>query len=96
MTQQTRAVLAEFNKKPDAELYGTVLKKRTKLHPGTLYPILNRLEEAGWLTSRREPRYGMPGYRQRSKGGPPRRYYRLTSEGWAVARQEAAPNRSRT
>ncbi len=38
---------------------------------GTLYPLLRRLREEGWVdTTWRE-----------SSAGPPRRYYRLTAEG---------------
>ena len=87
MTLQTRAVLAEFLKDHNAELYGGEIKKATGLKPGTLYPILKRLEGAGWLTSRWQVRLD----------GASRRvlcYYTLTSEGWAIARQEAAIERS--
>jgi DNA-binding PadR family transcriptional regulator len=46
------------------------------ISPGTLYPLLNRMERNGWL--RREPTAG---------GGPrDRRYYRLTPAGAAVLR----------
>ena len=38
---------------------------------GTLYPLLNRLKNAGLLTYRWEE----------SKSGPPRKYYRLTELG---------------
>lgn len=38
---------------------------------GTLYPLLNRLKDSGYLT------YSW----QESTQGPPRKYYRLTSEG---------------
>lgn len=87
MTRQTRAVLAEFLKDHDAELYGGEIKKSTGLKPGTLYPILKRLEDAGWLTSR---------WQVRLDGASKRLlcYYTLTSEGWAIARQEATHARS--
>jgi DNA-binding PadR family transcriptional regulator len=97
LTLQTRMVLAAFLKDhddPDTELYGRQVIHATGLAPGTAYPILNRLEEAGWLISRREGRRGQPSYRPRSRGGPPRRYYALTSEGWAVARQETVKDRA--
>jgi PadR family transcriptional regulator, regulatory protein PadR len=46
------------------------------ISPGTLYPLLSRMERNGWL--RREPNAG---------GGPrDRRYYRLTPAGAAVLR----------
>lgn len=90
MTRQTRLVLAEFLKDPDAELYGRQISHTTGLHPGTVYTILDRLKEAGWLTSRREPYHGHPDYTARDHGRPPRHFYCFTSEGWALARQEAA------
>lgn len=38
---------------------------------GTLYPLLTRLKNAGWLTYRWEE----------SASGPPRKYYTITEEG---------------
>ena len=38
---------------------------------GTLYPLLTRLKNAGWLDYRWEE----------SKSGPPRKYYKLTENG---------------
>jgi PadR family transcriptional regulator PadR len=38
---------------------------------GTLYPLLTRMKNAGWLTYRWEE----------SPAGPPRKYYQLTAEG---------------
>ena len=38
---------------------------------GTLYPLLSRLRQQGWVTTTLEP----------SPVGPPRRYYRLTESG---------------
>ena len=38
---------------------------------GMLYPVLHRLERDGWITARVE----------RTDGGRPRRYYRLTRSG---------------
>lgn len=92
MTQQTRDVLAEFLKDPDAELYGLQVAEATALGRGTAYPILERLEEEGWLESRREGHRGEPDYVPRKGGGPPRRYYCLTAYGKALAPQEVGPN----
>ncbi|MBP6945540.1 PadR family transcriptional regulator [Patescibacteria group bacterium] len=44
---------------------------------GTIYPILNRLKNAGLLT------YDW----SESKNGPPRKYYSITSQGKAFLRQ---------
>jgi len=57
------------------ELSGAEIAKAAKLSSGTLYPILYRLEEVGWLDSRWET--GDPSV----LGRPRRRYYRITGEG---------------
>jgi PadR family transcriptional regulator PadR len=69
--------------------YGFELCQHTRLKSGTLYPILARLEQAGWITSEWESDVG--------RGGPRRRYYRLTGEGATAARDELArlPNSRR-
>ncbi len=41
---------------------------------GTLYPLLSRLRQQGWVTTTLEP----------SPVGPPRRYYSLTESGEAA------------
>lgn len=81
MTRTTRAVLLEFLVDPDAELYGSKILNELGIKPGTLYPILARLVSARWLTVREE----RP--EERDRGRPARRYYALTSEGWAAARR---------
>lgn len=98
MTVQTRMVLAAFIRSDNSgvDLYGLQVVEKTGLARGTAYPILNRLEDAGWLVSRREVKRGHPKYTPRHQGGPPRRYYSLTSEGLDVARKEAALARSRS
>jgi PadR family transcriptional regulator PadR len=45
---------------------------------GTLYPVLNRLEEAGYVV----------GEFRAAERGPGRRYYRLTGEGRAALAQQ--------
>lgn len=46
---------------------------RIQLEPGTIYPLLNRLAEKGWIKG---------DVKVRSEGrGPMRRYYRLTKDG---------------
>ena len=45
--------------------------------PGTVYPVLERLEAAGWLSSRWET--------DESRPGPRRRYYELTADGALAA-----------
>ena len=55
---------------------------RETILPGTLYAALARMVDEG-LVEESEPRHDDP------SGGPPRRYYRRTSFGRAVARAES-------
>ena len=76
---QTLSVLALLLQTPRAWHYGYGVSQRTGLKAGTLYPILARLTEQGWLERRwEEP--NLP-------GRPPRHTYRLTSIGARAARQ---------
>ncbi|PZS13132.1 MAG: PadR family transcriptional regulator [Pseudonocardiales bacterium] len=78
MTVGVLAVLGALLDRPDGELYGLEVVRASGLEPGTIYPILQRLRGAGWVTDRWEDpapaRHG---------GRPARRYYRLTIEGRA-------------
>jgi DNA-binding PadR family transcriptional regulator len=58
--------------------------RATSLPSGTMYPILTRLQEAGWLQADWE--HIDPAV----AGRPARRYYRLTAAGAAAARTELA------
>jgi PadR family transcriptional regulator PadR len=59
---------------------GADIAKVTRLPSGTLYPILLRLEGAGWLVSEWEA--GEPS----SLGRPRKRFYRVTAEGVRAVR----------
>jgi PadR family transcriptional regulator, regulatory protein PadR len=63
-----------------AEMYGLELAENAKVKPGTLYPILDRLEGLGWITPRWED------IDPSNEGRPKRCYYRLTGEGTHEAR----------
>jgi hypothetical protein len=76
---QSIKVLTTFLSSPARELAGADLLSLADIPSGTLYPILFRFEEAGWLTSRWER--GDP----RAKGRPLRRLYRITGAGIAKA-----------
>jgi PadR family transcriptional regulator PadR len=84
MTAQTLKVLARFLEDLDVEWYGFSIVERTKIKSGTLYPILIRLEKAGWLTSCVED------VDPSVVGRPARRMYALTGEGATAARVEVA------
>lgn len=84
MTAQTLRILALFLDDPMREWHGFDLIEVTGLKSGTAYPILIRLNKAGWLSSRLEDID--PSVAKR----PPRRMYRLTGEGERAARSELA------
>lgn len=84
MTVPTARVLAALLDEPDADRYGLDLMQATGLASGTLYPILHRLQEAGWLAAAWED------VDPSAEGRPARRYYRLTGMGVEQARQALA------
>ena len=71
----TIKVLGVMLQDTTGEYYGLDLCQRAGLLTGTVYPILQRLEDRGWLESRRED------IDPRQVGRPPRRLYRLTGLG---------------
>jgi DNA-binding PadR family transcriptional regulator len=81
MTLSTLQVLAVLLADPLGEHYGLELCRAADLPGGTLYPILARLERAGWLTSAWED------IDEAAQGRRQRRYYRLTDSGAERARQ---------
>ncbi|MEU7584866.1 PadR family transcriptional regulator [Micromonospora sp. NPDC049230] len=81
-------VLAALLAEPDEQRYGLDLMRLTGLPSGTLYPVLHRLREAGWLAADWEPIDPV------QAGRPARRYYRLTAEGAAQARRTLADLRA--
>jgi PadR family transcriptional regulator, regulatory protein PadR len=90
MTVPVAKVLAALLADPDGEHYGLGLMQHTGLASGTLYPILARLQAAGWVEARWED--GDPV----EAGRPVRRYYRLTGEGATRARTALAELRAQT
>lgn len=62
------------------EFSGAEIARSTKLASGTLYPILMRLEDAGWVESRWEAED------PRELGRPRRRFYQVTGVGARMAR----------
>lgn len=83
---QTRAVLEALMVQPQAWRYGYDLSKETGLKSGTLYPLLMRLSDQGWL----EAEWRAP----QQPGRPPRHAYRLTAEGLAMANSLSGPEPS--
>jgi DNA-binding PadR family transcriptional regulator len=68
----TRTLLA-FLDAPRSWRYGYDLMKAADVSSGTLYPLLARLSDDGWLESRWEE--------SEYPGKPPRQLYRLTATG---------------
>jgi PadR family transcriptional regulator PadR len=81
MTLATMAVLRVLLDDPTAPRYGFDLAREAGMATGSLYPILTRLEQAGWVDSYWEDQ--SPDH----EGRPRRRYYVLTENGAVAARQ---------
>ncbi|MEV6349647.1 helix-turn-helix transcriptional regulator [Actinoplanes sp. NPDC051851] len=84
VTAAVSKVLAAFLEDPEADRYGLDLMRATGHPSGTLYPILLRLQNAGWVEAVWEEIDPAEASR------PARRYYRLTPDGLIAARTEIA------
>lgn len=84
MTIPTLRVLAALLADPLAEHYGLELCHAAGLPSGSVYPILARLETAGWLVGAWED------INEAAEGRRRRRYYRLTGGGLERARAALA------
>lgn len=85
---QTLSIFEALLAQPRAWRHGYDLSLETELKSGTLYPVLMRLSDRGFLDSKWED--------SELPGRPPRRMYRLTAAGVAHAkseleRQDASP-----
>ena len=90
MTPQVQTVLKAFLEDPDTEHFGLDLIAATGMLSGTVYPILARLEDAGWLHSH------LVDVHYEDIGRRARRLFGLTPEGHEKARSalEAAQKRA--
>lgn len=88
MTLPTQLVLRALLKEPDRERYGLELSELAGLATGTIHPILARLEQAGWVSSRWEQ------VDPRREGRPRRRYYRVNPNSVAAIRSALAQKQS--
>ncbi|MFD0745083.1 PadR family transcriptional regulator [Phytohabitans flavus] len=84
VTAAVAKVLAAFLADPGADRYGLDLMRATGHPSGTLYPILQRLQRAGWVAAHWEEVDPV------AAGRPARRYYRLTADGTVAARAAVA------
>jgi PadR family transcriptional regulator, regulatory protein PadR len=80
ISHQTRLVLQALLDDPTTERHGFALSQYTGIKTGTLYPVLQRLLDARWVSARWEE------IDEHEAGRRRRRYYRLTPEGERHAR----------
>ncbi|PZE32843.1 MULTISPECIES: PadR family transcriptional regulator [unclassified Curtobacterium] len=71
----------------DGSVWGLLVIKATERPAGTVYPILERLEDRGWITSTWEA--------DSERSGPRRRLYEFTTDGRAAAVDACAAFRRR-
>jgi PadR family transcriptional regulator PadR len=81
LTMTLLRILAVLLEDPTTKRYGLELCKAAGLRSGSVYPLLMRLEEQGWLTSSWEQ--ADPHQEKR----PRRRFYQLTALGEHDARR---------
>jgi DNA-binding PadR family transcriptional regulator len=84
ISEQTRTALASFLAQPQDWRYGYDITLETGLKSGTLYPLLMRLHDQGFLEAEWRP--------SAKAGRPPRHAYRLTASGMALARETRLNN----
>jgi len=82
MSAETLRIVGAMLEDPAAEHYGLRLAETAGIPSGTVYPILARLQKAGWLESRWEEQS------PEDEGRPRRRLYRLTGPGERAAMSE--------
>jgi PadR family transcriptional regulator, regulatory protein PadR len=77
ITTPTLVVLSALLRSPTEWRYGYDLSRETELKSGSLYPLLIRLKDQGWLQSKWH----------QAENQKPRHMYRLTALGQRMARQ---------
>lgn len=80
---QTIEVMVAIARRGESWAYGYDIARETGLKSGSLYPILARLAEQGWLAAKWEAVAVL--------GRPPRHLYRLTPSGAAALQEAASP-----
>lgn len=84
ITPKMARVLKVFLEDPGQPRYGYELMKVTGMPSGSLYPMLAKFEEAGWLTR------GKENIDPRAAGRPPRMHYTITGAAVSAARVQLA------
>jgi PadR family transcriptional regulator PadR len=81
LTRTSKLVLEALIDGIEDDLWGLKICGATGLTSGTVYPILSRLEDLGWVKTRWETDDDSP----TRTTGPRRRFYTLTPDGLAAA-----------
>jgi PadR family transcriptional regulator PadR len=84
LSLQAQAILLRLLEDADSPHFGLDMARAAGMPVGSIYPILMRLERAGWIKSAVED------IDPEVEGRRPRRYYTLTAEGQRVAVREIA------
>jgi DNA-binding PadR family transcriptional regulator len=84
LTGPALKILKLFLDKPTEEKSGAEISRTLGISSGTMYPLLARFENAGWLTSEWET------IDPAEAGRPRRRFYKLTALGQNSASKELA------
>ncbi len=84
ITPKMAKVLKIFLEDPGQPRYGFEIMRLTGLASGSLYPMLARLEEAGWLTR------GKESIDPHTEGRPARLHYTITGAAVTAARLQLA------
>jgi hypothetical protein len=84
LTPKMADVVKVFLEDPQQPRYGFELMRRTGQPSGTIYPILGKLERAGWLIAGKEH------IDPRAEGRPRRRIYHIAGTAVPIARTQLA------
>jgi PadR family transcriptional regulator, regulatory protein PadR len=84
ITPKMAMVLKVFLQDPGQPRYGFEIMRLTGLASGSLYPMLARLEQAGWLTK------GKENIDPHAEGRPPRLHYTIIAAAVTAARLQLA------
>lgn len=84
LTPKMAAVIKVFLEEPSQPRYGFELMRHLGQPSGTLYPILAKFENAGWITG------GTEDIDPHTEGRPARHFYRITGAGAHAAHHQLA------
>lgn len=82
LSLQSLAVVKYMLERPREDVFGLELIEAVQLPAGTIYPILTRLEEAGWIEGEWES------MERKDAGRRRRKYYKLTKDGKKDGRKQ--------